>query len=63
MFVLQAAEEGSTMWGLNKVLVTHNDVARGVKEMTLGKHVLFTTYVGLLSVIHSHFLQVSEGIA
>ncbi|KAK8385626.1 hypothetical protein O3P69_016421 [Scylla paramamosain] len=54
---IEAAEEGTTMWRLNKVLYTHNDVALGVRDMSLGKHVLFTTYVGLLSVLHSHFLQ------
>lgn len=58
--VIQASDEGSTMWRLNKVLITHNDVGRGVKDMSLGKHALFTTYVGLLSVIHSYFLQVSD---
>ena len=58
--LLQAAEEGTSMWRLNKVLYTHNNVALGVRDMTLGKHVLFTTYVGLLSVLHSHFLQVNK---
>lgn len=54
----QAAEEGSLMWRLNKILFTHNDVARGVGGMEEGRYALFTTFVGQLSVLHSAFLRV-----
>lgn len=56
--LVQAAEEGSVMWRLSKVLMTHNDVAAGVKGMEEGRYALFTTFVGTLSVLHSAFLRV-----
>ncbi|XP_063868716.1 uncharacterized protein LOC135104903 [Scylla paramamosain] len=54
---IEAAEEGTTVWHLKRKLIAHNDVEGAVGDMSTGQHAMFTTYVGLLSVIHSSFVK------
>ncbi|KAK8400695.1 hypothetical protein O3P69_002472 [Scylla paramamosain] len=54
---IQGAEVGSAVWQLNNRLILHSDVALAVKDMSAGKHAIFTTHLGLLSVIHTSFVQ------
>ena len=59
MMILQGAEVGSSVWRLNNRLILHSDVSLAVRDMSAGKHAIFTTHVGLLSVIHTSFVQVN----
>ncbi|KAK8400696.1 hypothetical protein O3P69_002473 [Scylla paramamosain] len=54
---IQAAEEGTLMWRLNRKLISHFDVNRGIDDMSKGKHAFFATYAGLLSILHSYFMK------
>ncbi|XP_045122605.1 glutamate receptor ionotropic, delta-1-like [Portunus trituberculatus] len=54
---IQGAEVGSAVWRLNNRLILHSDVPRAVRDMSAGKHAIFTTHLGLLSVIHTSFVQ------